>query len=240
MKSKFFRNVEKKLLILLLFFATVFSACQKNNNVTNTTTSGLMAFNLIPESATPVFFGVSTVSLTASPLSYSNYTGTYLSVNSGNLPVVLYNANSQAVLASTNFLFQSQKYYSAFAIGANGNYKNIITDDHLDSLPTTTGNAFVRFINAIPDSSNPLVTITLNGTNVVNEDAPFGTVSNFTGITPGDISLKVDNDSTISVSRTITVAKNSVYTILISGIPNTTDTTYAVKINYIQNGMISP
>jgi len=240
MKSKFFRSVGKELFILLLFFATAFSACQKNNNVTNPTTSGLMALNLIPESATPVLFGISNTSLTSIPLSYTNYTGSYLSVNSGNMAVVLYNANSQAVLATTNFLFQPQKYYSAFAIGANGNYENIITDDHLDSLPTTTGNAFVRFINAIPDSLNPLVTIALNGTNVVNEAAPFGTVSNFTGITPGDISLKVNNDSTISVSRTITVAKNSVYTILISGITNTTDTTYAVKINYIQNGMIAP
>jgi len=43
------------------------------------------------------------------------------------------------------------------------NYKNVIVADNLDSLPTLTGNAFVGYVNAIPDSSGQTITINANG-----------------------------------------------------------------------------
>ena len=61
-------------------------------------------------------------------------------------------------------------------------------------------------MNAIADSTKqPLVTISSNGTNVFNNNAPFATVSDFKGITPGDISVSVHNESAINASRTITL-----------------------------------
>lgn len=179
----------KKTFFLLTFFAIAFSACKKNKDVTTTFVSGLMAFNLIPDSSSQVLFSLSNNSITNVPLSYTNYTGSYISVYSGNRELKLLNADSNSILATTNFLFAPKKYYSAFAVGVKGNYENIVTDDNLDSLPTNTGNAFVRYINAIPDSSKSMVTISSDGNNVVNETASFGSVSNFTGITPGEISL---------------------------------------------------
>ena len=100
-------------------------------------------------------------------------------------------------------------------IDANGNYKNMITEDNLDSLPTSTGNAFVRYINAIPDSSGPMVTIASNGTNVESGNASFVKVSEFTGIAPGDIFAAVNINATISADRTFSVEKDKVYTILL-------------------------
>lgn len=201
-----------------------------------------MAFNLIPDSTTgPVVFALSNKSITNTPISYTNYTGSYLPIYSGTRELGLYRSgNLDSALATTSFLAEAKKYYSAFAIGANGTYKNLVIDDNLDSIPSSTGNAFVRYINAIPDSSQPVVTITANGTDVVKQNVPFGTVSNFTGIAPGDITVNVSNDSTITANRTITLEKDKVYTMLIMGMPNATDTSKAVQIKYITNGTVTP
>lgn len=240
MKNKFFCSWQKKSFLLLTFFAIAFSACKKTTDVTTSPTSGLMAFNLIPDSTFSIAFTLSNNGLTNTPLSYTNYTGTYLSVYSGNRQLELFKDNSDSALATNNFLFEPKKYYSAFALGANGVYQNMITDDNIDSLPTNTGNAFVRYINAIPDSSKPMMTISANENNVVNEAASFGSVSKFVQIAPGDISVNINNDSTIMASRTISVEKDKVYTLLLLGIPKASDTTRAIKIKYIQNGTITP
>ena len=240
MKNKLFSLLQNKFLYILAFSIITFSACKKSD-VPATPTSGLMAFNLIPDSTGPVVFVLSNKSITNTPLSFTNYTGNYLPVYSGTRDLRLYEANNpDSALAYTSFPFEAKKYYTAFAIGANGNYKNMIVDDQLDSLPSSTGNAFVRYINAIPDSTKPVVTITANGTDVVKENETFGKVSGFTAIAPGDISMKVSNESDISANRTITLEKDKVYTVLIMGMPGATDTTKAVQIRYIINGTITP
>lgn len=240
MTNKVFHIFRNKIFYILLFSAIAFSACKKDDTPA-TPTSGLMAFNLIPDSTGPVVFVLDNNSITNAPLTYTNFTGAYLPIYSGMRTLSLYEAsNPGSALADTTFNFESTKYYSAFGIGANGNYKNLLIEDQLDSLPSSTGNAFVRYINAIPDSSGPVVTIASNGTDNVNENAAFGKVSDFVGIVPGDISVSVSNDSTISASRTIPVQKDNVYTILIMGMPGAADTTRAVQIKYIVNGTITP
>lgn len=241
MKDRLFSILQNKFLYIFAFSIILFSACSKRSDVPATPTSGLMAFNLIPDSTGPVVFALSNKSITNAPLSFTNYTGSYLSIYSGTRELGLYRANnSDSALATTSFLADNQKYYSAFAIGANGTYTNLVIDDNLDSIPSSTGNAFVRYINAIPDSSQPVVTITANGTDVVKKNVPFGTVSDFTGIAPGDITVNVSNDSTIDANRTITLEKDKVYTMLIMGMPKATDTAKAVQIKYIINGMVTP
>ena len=241
MKNKFIKTWQTKNLFLCALLILTFSSCKKTPVVaTASTVSGLMAFNLIPDSTFSIAFAFSNISLTNTPISYPSYTGNYVSINSGNQQIGLFKANPDSLLVNTTFTFEPAKYYSAFAMGANGNYKDVIIADKVDSLPTGTGNAFVRFVNAIPDSSKPTVTIALNGTNVVNEAAPFGTVSDFVGVTPGSISVNMDNGSTISANKTISVGANNVYTILLVGIPGVSDTTRAIRISYILNGTVAP
>jgi hypothetical protein len=224
--------------ILLMLF--LLSACKKTLDTgTQPPVSGLMAFNLVPDKAS-VGVTISGQNLTNFPLLYTSYTGNYVAVYAGNRDVASYDFNSGATLATTSQLFEDSARYSVFVVGANGNYRNLIVKDHLDSLSSTTGQAFVRYVNAIADSTKqPLVTISSNGTDVFNNSAPFATVSDFKGITPGDISVKVVNESAINSSRTITVENGKIYTILLVGIPEQTDSTKAVQIKFIQNGTVA-
>lgn len=235
-------NKRKFSYVLCLLASTViiFSACKKNNDNYNNTQSGLMAFNLIPDKAS-IGFLISNNNLVNAPLSYSNYTGNYLSITSGQRDIQSFEASSDSVLASASYNFEPKKYYSLFATGITGMYKNIIVHDNFDSLSTTSGNAFVRYINAIPDSAGAVVTITANGTDIVNQPASFGAVSAFKEIAPGDISMKVNNsEEGIAANRTISIEKNKIYTVLLMGLPGETDTAKAVQIKYIQNGTVTP
>lgn len=223
--------------IFLLVF--VFSACKKLDTQPEQPVAGLMAFNLVPDKVA-VGVSISGNIFTNSPLYYTNYTGGYRGVFTGNRNLESYDYTSGESFATTSQLFKDSAYYSIFVMGANGDYRNVVVEDNLDSLPTTTGESFVRYVNAIPDSTqSPTVIISSNGTDVFNSAAAFATVSNFKGITPGDISIKVSNESTIDASRTILVEKGKIYTVLLTGVPNSTDSTKAVEIKFIENGEIA-
>ncbi len=216
----------------------LFAACKKETPVNNTPVSGLMAINLIPDQPA-VDFIMSGSYLTNSPMVYTNYSGTYLSVYSGNRTLALGLANADTTVSSTNYVFEPSKFYSVFAMGANGNYRNLVVNDNIDSLSTNSGLAFVRYVNAVPDSSKAAFTISENGNNLVNADASFGTASDFKSVNPGDIIVTASGEN-YSASRTISVEKDKVYTIMLMGIPQATDTAKAVKIKYILNGTVSP
>jgi len=216
----------------------LFSACKKELPVNTTPVSGLMAINLIPDQPA-VGFIMSGNYLTNSPLAYTNYTGTYLSVYSGNRMVALGVGNSDTTVASTDYVFEPSKFYSVFAMGANGSYRNLVVNDNIDSLSTGSGLAFVRYVNAIPDSSKSGLSITQNGNNVLNTDASFATASDFKSVNPGDLTVTASGEN-YSVNRTISVEKDKVYTIMLTGIPQSTDTAKAVKIKYILNGTVTP
>jgi hypothetical protein len=240
-KTIFFSRLNIMTMSGLLLFSLLFSACKKglDNTGTQTPVAGLIAFNLVPDKDA-VGVALSGSNFTNSPLSYTNYTGSYRGVYVGNRQVESYDFSSGATLDTTLQVFEPNAYYSVFVAGANGKYKNIVVKDNVDSLSSTTGEAFVRYVNAIPDSTGqPLVTVSSNGTNVFNNSAAFATVSDFKGITPGDVSVKVNNESTINSNRTITLETGKIYTVLLVGIPGATDSTKAVQIKYIQNGSIS-
>lgn len=228
------------LLYSLAFSLVIFSACNKNTDSIKSTQSGVMAFNLIPDKVS-VGFLVSNYNLTNASLSYPNYTGNYLSVNSGQGNIQLIDASANSLLSTDSYIFEPGKYYSLFAVGANGNYKNVIVNDNFDSLSAVSGNAFIRYINAIPDSSQATVMVTANENNVINEPASYTDVSDFKEVAPGDIPVKVNSDmGNFSAERTITLEKDKIYTILLMGIPAETDTTKSVQIKYIQNGTVTP
>lgn len=218
------------------------SACKKDVTNTNTSTpaAGLMAVNLVPD-VDAVQVALSNNNFTNVPLNYTNYTGGYNAVYVGNRDVTSYDYGSGAQLATTNQLFEDSAYYSLFIVGANGKYSNVVVKDNLDSLPSGTGEAFVRYVNAIPDTTiQPMVTLASNGTNIFNGNAPFTTVSNFKAVTPGDLAVTVNSEGSVDANRTISLEGGKVYTVLLTGIPGATDTTKSVQIKFILNGAITP
>jgi len=220
---------------VILVAVVLFTACNKSNNdVPNTPAAGFMAFNLAPDKPS-VGVSLSGSIVTSSPLGFNNYTGGYLAIYTGDRSVDAYDFNGGTTFASTPGSFQQDKYYSAFVIGANGTYRNVLVEDKFDSL---SGNgAFIRYINAIPDSAAPVVAVSNNDGNVDNRTASFGTVSAFVPLAPGEVTVNINNGGTINKSRTFSVESRKVYTVLLAGRPNSSNSD-SVQIRYIENGTI--
>lgn len=204
----------------------------------NTPSAGLMSFNLAPDQP-GIYITLSGNNLNQLPLAYTNYSGVYQSIFPGDRAVQSYSYPSDSAIAEGNHVFTPEKFYSLFVVGANGHYQNVVTNDNFDSLAVTAGKAFIRYVNAIPDSSKPLVTISANDNNVIDDNASFASVSDFTAIDAGDVALKVSNGSSINASRNITLEQNKAYTVLLVGTPGATDTAKAVQIKFISNGTLS-
>lgn len=231
---------KKKFLFAFLFaLPFLFTACKKSDSGPGTPVAGLMAFNLIP-SNTSIGVDLSGSLLSNSPLLYTNYTGTYLNIYPGQRTVTTFNAASNSSLASTSFNFEPNKYYSVFAMGNDSNYTNLVVNDELDTLTSASGQAYIRYVNAIPDSSASTVTVTSNNEPVITNSSKYATISDFKGVTPGDFSVSISNGSSINAARTVTLEKDKVYTVLLVGIPGETDTTKSVQIKYIANGTLTP
>lgn len=225
--------------VCLLSVVLLASACKKSNeNIPPTPVAALMAFNLAPD-VPSLGIALSGNNLTNTPLSFTNYTGTYLNIYPGSRSIESYNAGSNATLASNTYNFEEGKFYTLFVAGANNVYKNIVTSDNYDSLSATSGKAYIRYINAIPDSSKPAVTITAGGSNIVNEQAAFTGVSDFTEVNPGEVTVAINNQGNIQANRTINLEQRKAYTVLLVGIPGETDTDKRVQIRYIENGSLT-
>src|SRR5699024_4413348 len=113
-------------------------------------------------------------------LPYMSYSGGYLTILPGRFMVSTYGINAATSLADTTFRFMPKPYYSLFFVGANGQYENLIVNDSLNALSPISGKAYIRYIDALPNSTNTNVTVTTTqGTTVVNEPASFKTVSKF-------------------------------------------------------------
>jgi len=239
--KNFFSSIRLGLIPAGCFLAVtmLLSACSKfdDDNNSDTPVSGIMSFNLAPDKSA-VGISIGGNNLTNAPLSYTNYSGNYQLIYAGSRPVESYDYLKDSSISSVDYNFAADRYYSLFVVGVNGNYQNVITNDNFDSLASTTGKAFIRYINAIPDSTKPAVTITANGSNGINDNASFKAISDFKEVNAGELVVKV-NSTTIDAARTITVQQGNVYTILLVGQPGQTDTTKAVQIKYILNGSVN-
>lgn len=243
MKQSLMSNARRGLLIVgtVVMAGIGLSACSKSNDNNNPDipVAGAMAFNLATDKD-GIGITLSGNNLTSQALTYTSYTGGYLGVYTGVRAVRSYDAVSGATLAETSNEFLQDKYYSLFVSGANGTYRNIVTLDNFDSLATGNNQAYIRYINAIPDSAKPNVTITGGGQTVVNDNnTGFTTVSNFVAVAPGELSISVSNGGTIQATRSITVEQPKVYTVLLVGTPGATDPAKTVQIKYIENGSLS-
>lgn len=239
---KIMKKLPLRQLAVVSALALLFAACKKDDDTPQPAVpvAGLMAFNLAPDQGA-VSFSLSGNNLGSSTLAYNSYTGAYLPVYTGTREVKSFDNNSGNTLALATGDFADSMYYSAFLIGANGHYRNVLVQDHLDSLTVAAGKAYVRYINAIADSAAvPRVIIAAGEGNNLTENAAYGNVSAFAPVNAGQVSVTVSNDSSINASRTITLEENKVYTVLLAGIPGAADTSKAVQVKFITNGTITP
>jgi hypothetical protein len=218
----------------------LFTAClkDKDNDNNDIPAAGLMAFNLAPNQQS-VVVTLSGNTLTQTPLGYTNYTGGYQPIYVGNRSVQAFDYPNNSPLASTNFTFGQDKYYSLFVVGYADSYRNVVAVDSIDSLPVN-GSAYIRYINAITDSVNASnVTITAGGNNIVNESAAYASVSEFKPVNAGEVSVLVKNNNGVDANRSFTVEQNKIYTVLLTGVPGTTDENNKVQIKYVSNGTLT-
>jgi hypothetical protein len=238
MKNRFFPT-RRFLAVGLLAAIVTTTACNKfdNDEVPNTPSAALLSVNLVPDK-TGVVLALSGSVLTNVPLAYSNFTGGYQSIYSGNRTFSSYGLSSSDSLDSTPFNFEQDKYYSAFVVGKGGDYQNVIVRDNFDSLSGSNGKAYLRYINAIPDASQPAVTVEAGGTNVVSENRAFASVSDFVEVTPGSVTVTANNGGNIKTSRSFPLEAKKVYTVLLMGVPGSTSAD-SVQVKYITNGLLN-
>jgi len=229
-----------KLLVISGITAMIvfFASCSKTNDNGNTVpVSGLMAFNLAPD-MNGIGITLSGNVLPGAPLFYTNYTGGYFRTFPGTRSITAYDYFITRPISSSQASLEPGKYYSLFIVGANNNYSNLVTKDNLDSL-TANGQAYIRYVNAIPDSSKPQVTINAGGKDVVNEHAAFTNASEFVPVNAGNVTININNGSNIQAGRTINVEASKIYTVLLTGLPGAKDSAQSVQIKYVQNGTAS-
>ena len=233
-----FRRVLLTVAGAIMTLSFLSSCLKQHNDSVDTPVAGLMVFNVSPEQPA-VGFAISGNSLTNAPIGYGTYNGMYQNIYPGDRQLAAYDYHSGAVLyADTTAGFIADKYYSAFFAGADSNYRVILVQDNFDSLSATSGSAYIRYVNAVADSiAIPEVTISAGGNNVIQQAAAFGSVSPFTAVAPGSISIAVKNANGLDVSRTIPVEAKQVYTVLLTGIQGSTST--PVEIKYIGNGTLT-
>lgn len=217
----------------LALTAILFTACSKDDDgdYTPPSTAQVMTFNLVPDKPS-VGFTLSGNQLGNFPLSYTSYSGGYLRIYPGNRELRSFDASTGTTLALNTTTYEDSTYYSAFALGITGQYRNVVVEDDYDNVVPVAGKAWVRYINAVTDtSSRPNVTIAGN-----TEGAVFGTVSSFVQVNAGDVNVTISNGLDINASRTISMAENKIYTILFVGIPANLDPNLAVQVKFIENG----
>jgi len=210
----------------------LFSACSKNddNQIDGPSTARLMLFNLSPDKPA-VGFTISGNQLGTGALGYTSYSGAYLPVYAASRELRSFDYNNGSTIASITTTYADSAYYSAFLIGEEGYYRNVVSTDDYSAVVPVAGKAWVRYINAVTDTTTrPDVTIA--GT---TEGAVFGTVSNFRQVDAGTVSTAIHSGN-FNASRDITLAENKIYTVLFVGRPGSADPLLAPQVKFIENG----
>jgi hypothetical protein len=199
--------------------------------------SGLMGFNLAVDQQA-IVTTLNGNSLSNAPLSYGNYTGTYVAVYSGNRNIRSFSANGGAELATKDVILDTNMYYSTFLLGVNNNYSQLVVHDDFEGMSSTTGKAYLRYIQAIPGANPVNVLMEAGGTPVFDDLAAFGSVTEFASVDPGDLDITLSNGSNIDTSRTISLEAKKVYTVLLMGQPDATDEEKRPQVKFILNGTL--
>jgi len=233
-------NISIRLSYFLVAFSLLLITSCKKENSQNDKASGLIVYNMITDKA-GVGIAINGNNFVPPPLEYTGFSGPYRAVQPGVATIETFDYFNGNVLAQFPAQFKDSAYYSLFAMGNNESYQNVFVEDRLSTLPRGTGNAYIRFVNAIPDPSESNVIVTNSGNVVLNVNGNYGTVSEFQPVLPGNLNVSVVNaNHTIDATRSFTVKKDEIYTVLFAGVPLSVDTTRNIKILYNQNGLVAP
>ncbi len=223
--------------LFIIGFSLLIVSCKKQKHEPNPGIAGLVAFNLAPDQ-NQLMITLDGSYFTSSPLLYSRYTGKYFGVYEGDRTIVSFNNATNIDLAKVDFHFRDSGYYSLFFIGYKNHYRNFIVEDKLSAIPKSTGKSYIRYLYAIPDSLGAHVTISNAGIKAFDESNTYGNISDFKQTAPGNADVKILNGSgDIDVQRTVNLEPDGIYTVLLQGTTQSTDTLQKVKINLIQNGV---
>lgn len=225
----------------LLVFAGIilFVSCKKDIHHSSDPKASVMAFNLTIDRPS-IGYLISNTYLTDEPLAYLNST-VYLPVFSGSAKVKLFDATTDTILSNTSFTFGEKKYYSIFAVGARHHYKNIIVNDSFPSLHDSSGKAYVRFVNAIPDSSTATISALSPADSVLlSIFSSYTSVSAYKEITPGSVTFKLDAKGFFSIKSAFAIEENKSYTLLLTGMYGEKDPAKSVRIRCLLNGAVVP
>lgn len=217
---------------------TLFTSCLKDDNRGDTQpdVAGLMALNLAPDKP---LIGVSlSGNKLNSTLPYTSFTGGYVGIFPGKRSTSAFDANSGNIFATETYTYEPNKYYSLFVTGARGTYKNIIVNDRLDSLSGMAGKSYIRYINAIPDSSKSLITINDGKDTVISKQVGFSSVSAFVPVNTGEVKIGINNGNSIKATRSITLEERKTYTVLFISDPKDNKIGDSIQIRYIENGTL--
>lgn len=231
-------RVRNNLLLLLGIAAiTVAAGCKKNNdNNPKPAVAGLMAFNLSPDQSV---VGISLSGDHLLPLPYGNYTGGYIRIYPGSRTTESYDVSTGNTLAATTYTYETGKYYSLFVMGSDTSYRNVVVNDGLDTLAGVGGQSYLRYVNAITDSSQFTVTVNNGQNDVVHTSSHFADVSDFIKVDQGSVAVSISNgDSSVNATRTISLQQGRIYTILFLGNPSGLNARDSIRIRYIENGTL--
>ncbi len=231
MKKKFEIRFIPKFLIASLIVVFFFTSCNKDEDITPVPKAYLMAFNLAVDKPA-VGFTLSGNPFGNNALEYSAYTGTYLPIFIGSREVRTFDYTTGSTIATNQNDFADSMYYSAFLLGYDGDYKNVVVQDHYEQVTPVSGKAWVRYINAIADST---LSASIN-IGAADDHSNYGTVSDFRQVSAGSLNISVSSGSAFNVQRTIELEENKIYTLLFIGSPGNTDPDKAVSIRFIENG----
>lgn len=226
-------------ILVLLATAVIFTSCNKVNDGdnNNAAVAGIMGFNMAPDQEA-IGITLNGNAISNIPLTYNSYTGMYVAVFAGNRQIRSYSATTGAILAETNVVLDTNKYYSVYFLGTTGHYKHVFAEDKFDEMSGTNGKAYIRYIQAIPDSAVSHINISAGSTNWVDEDAAYSHISNFVAIDPGEITVGINNGTNVDTTRSITVEEKKIYTILLMGQPDADNPEKAVQIKFVANGTL--
>lgn len=199
--------------------------------------SGLMGFNLASDQQA-IIMALNGNTISNAPLAYGNYTGTYVAVYSGNRNIRSFNSTSGAELVSTDVILDTNKYYSSFLLGVNNSYSHLIVHDDFEGMSSTTGKAYFRYIQSIPGANPVNVVMSSGGTELLNDQASFGSITDFASADPGTLDITLSNGTNIDTSRSINLEAKKVYTILLMGHPDATNQEKRPQVKFILNGTL--
>ncbi|HRE51983.1 MAG TPA: DUF4397 domain-containing protein [Flavitalea sp.] len=212
--------------------------CKKTPVEENTKpVAGLMSFNLAPDKS-GVRISVSGDVINSQGLNYEQYSTIYQEVEPGHH--IIESASGGAMMASAGFHFEEDNFYSLFVLGNQGTYSNIIVRDKYENLSDASGKTFLRYVNAIPDSSDLTVTIAATGANISVPGIHYAHVSDFVSLNNGlDVVVRISNGNDVETEGIFNFVNGRVYTVVFTGIPGTGDESKSVKIHSVMTGAFS-